>query len=207
MDKLNEMENKKEKNEIIIKYKIDRKKKKINIFGEYFVNNNKNNYILIYDGNEYELSVKLNIKNVGNKTIEVKLKEIKNVTNMESMFKGCLSLLPLTDISKWNTSNVKDIGFMFSGCSSLSSLPDISKWNTSNVENMGYMFYHCSSLSFLPDISKWNTSNVKDMEFMFSGCSSLSFLPDISKWYRYKTLYYIRYNFNGCLSLINISDL
>ena len=102
MDKLNEMNNKEEKNEIIIKYKIDKIKKEINIFGEKFVNNNKNNYILIYDGNEYELSVKLNIKNVGNKTIEVKLKEIKNVTNMESMFFGCSSLLSLTDISKWN---------------------------------------------------------------------------------------------------------
>ena len=129
MDKLNEMKNKEEKNEIIIKYKIERRKKEINIFGEKFVNNNKNNYILIYDGNEYELSVKLNIKNVGNKTIEVKLKEIKNVTNMESMFYGCSSLLSLPDISKWNTSNVTNMGYMFFGCSSLSSLPDISKWN------------------------------------------------------------------------------
>ena len=207
MDKLNEMKNKEEKNEIIIKYKIDRRKKEINIFGEKFVNNNKNNYILIYDGNEYELSVKLNIKNVGNKTIEVKLKEIKNVTNMESIFKGCLSLLPLTYISKWNTSNVTNMASMFEDCSSLSSLPDISKWNTSNVTNMRSMFEDCSSLLSLPDISKWNTSNVKDMRSMFSGCSSLSSLPDISKWNRYKILYYNRYNFNGCLSLINISDL
>ena len=61
MDKLNEMKNKEEKNEIIIKYKKDKRKKEINIFGEKFVNNNKNNYILIYDDNEYELSVKLNI--------------------------------------------------------------------------------------------------------------------------------------------------
>ena len=69
MDKLNEMENKKEKNEIIIKYKIDRRKKEINLFGENFVNNNKNNYKLIYDGNEYELFVKLNIQNVRDKII------------------------------------------------------------------------------------------------------------------------------------------
>ena len=41
MDKLNEMNNKEEKNEIIIKYKIDTIKKEINIFGEKFVNNNK----------------------------------------------------------------------------------------------------------------------------------------------------------------------
>ena len=137
------MKNKEEKKEIIIKYKIDRRKKEINIFGDNFVNNNKNNYILIYEGNEYELSTKLNIensinkrkkeinlfgetfinnnknnyiliydgneyelvaklntKNVKSKIIEVKLKEIKNVTNMGNMFKGCSSLLSLFDISK-----------------------------------------------------------------------------------------------------------
>ena len=93
MNKLNEIQNKDEKNEIIIKYKIDGKEKEINIFGENFVNNNKNNYILIYKGNEYELSTKLNIENSINKIIEVKLKEIKNVTNIESMFDGCSSLL------------------------------------------------------------------------------------------------------------------
>ena len=168
MDKLNEMENKKEKNEIIIKYKIDRRKKEINIFGENFVNNNKNNYILIYEGNEYELSTKLNIENSINKIIEVKLKEIKNVTNMESMFYGCSSLLSLPDISKWNTSNVINMENMFKDCSSLLSLSNL---NTINVTSMESMFEGCSSLSSLPDISKWNTSNVKDMESMFSGCS------------------------------------
>ena len=44
---------------------------------------------------------------------------------MESMFFGCSSLLSLTDISKWNTSNVTNMGYMFEDCSSLSSLPDI----------------------------------------------------------------------------------
>ena len=51
------------------------------------------------------------------------------------MFCGCLSLLSLPDISKWNTNNVNDMSFMLSGCSSLLSLPDISKWNTNNVTN------------------------------------------------------------------------
>ena len=107
------MEKIKEKDFIIIKYKINADDKFIKIFGEKFVNNNKNKYILIYDGNEYELSVKLNIKNVGNKTIEVKLKEIKNFTNMGYMFDGCSSLSFLPDISKWNTNNVNDISDMF----------------------------------------------------------------------------------------------
>ena len=53
--------------------------------------------------------------------------EYNNVTNMNSMFDGCSSLLSLPDISKRNTNNVKDISKIFNFCLSLSSLPDISK--------------------------------------------------------------------------------
>ena len=62
---------------------------------------------------------------------------------------------------------------MFYGCISLISLPDLSKWNTSNVENMSFMFSRCNSLNSLPDLSKWNTSNVNNMSEMFSGDESL----------------------------------
>ena len=62
---------------------------------------------------------------------------------------------------------------MFCGCISLISLPDISKWNTNNVTDMSWMFCRCESLISLPDISKWNTNNVTNMDYMFNGCKSL----------------------------------
>ena len=80
---------------------------------------------MILEGNEMELKDKIN--NITNNILEIKLKGIKNITNMS---------------------------YMFYDCSSLNSLPDISKWNTSNVNNMSGMFYNCSNLSSLPDISK-----------------------------------------------------
>ena len=43
---------------------------------------------------------------------------------------------------------------LFSGCISLMSVPDISKWNISNVVYMNAMFYNCSSLISFPDLSK-----------------------------------------------------
>ena len=52
---------------------------------------------------------------------------------MDRMFYNCLSLLSLSDLSKWNTENVTNMSGMFYNCSSLLSLPDISKWNTYNV--------------------------------------------------------------------------
>ena len=66
---------------------------------------------------------------------------------MYYIFYNFSSLLPLTDIYKWNTNNVKNMSYMFSGCSSLKELPEnISNWNISNVKYMGSMFENCSSL-------------------------------------------------------------
>ena len=37
---------------------------------------------------------------------------------------------------------------MFSGCISLVSLPNISKWNMKNVVNISNLFFNCKSLKF-----------------------------------------------------------
>ena len=161
---------------------IEEKEDKINIFGSEFVKNNINKCKMIIDNKEYDLKEELIISNYKNNIVDIKLKGIKNITNMSYMFYNCTSLLSLPDISEWDTENVTNMSYMFYDCESLSSLPDISKWKTDNVTNMSNMFYDCDSLSSLPDISKWKTDNVTSMNCMFNGCSSLSSLPDISKW-------------------------
>jgi len=47
--------------EIIIRYKINKNKKKIKIFDNKFINNNKNKCKIIYEGKEYEIKEKWNI--------------------------------------------------------------------------------------------------------------------------------------------------
>ena len=123
----------KEITEINIIYDIQ-KRNNIKIFGEEFVNHNKNICNLIIDNKEYEIIERYNIKSN------------KKINKLKIKLKGI--------------NNVNDMSYMFSGCSSLSSLPDISKWNTNNVTNMNSMFYKCSSLSSLPNISIWNINNV-----------------------------------------------
>ena len=219
------------KNEMEIIYDNKDNKKIISAFGYEFVKNNKNNCKIIIDNKEVELCEKLNIEN--QKEIRIKLKEIKmitnlssifyecsslsslpdisnwdttNVTNMNCMFSGCSYLSSLPDISNWNTSNVTNMSFMFEGCLSLSSIPDISKWDISNVKNMNGMFYECSSLSSLPDISIWNTSNLINMDDMFAKCSSLSSLPDISNWNTSKVIN-MSGMFSGCKSLSSLPNI
>jgi len=49
----------------------------IYIFGEKFVNRNKNICKMIIDNKEYELTEKYNAKNYNNKELKIELKELK----------------------------------------------------------------------------------------------------------------------------------
>ena len=191
-------------------YNIENNLTKIKLFGDNFVNQNKNNCYLIIDGKQRELCSELNLNNIQkeNNILEIKLIESKIITNMNGMFSECLSLKSLSEFSKWNTINVTDMSGMFNGCKSLKDLPDFSNWDISNVTNLCYIFKGCESLKTLPDISNWNMKNVNNMQGMFKECSSLEYLPDISKW-NTENVTNMSYLFNECKlleSLPNISN-
>ncbi|WP_311440078.1 BspA family leucine-rich repeat surface protein [Hoylesella buccalis] len=121
----------------------------------------------------------------------------EKVTDMSSMFKGCIALTSL-DLSKFNTENVTDMSWMFGYCHALKSL-DVSNFNTQNVTDMDYMFYNCSALTSL-DVSKFNTQNVTDMSSMFSSCTSLATIFCNNNWkVRYKI--YDSFMFDNCTKL------
>ena len=182
--------------------------KEIKLFGGDFVEKYQKCCKLIIDGKEQKLKEKYAFGAFSKKkeNLEIKLKGITNITNMNCMFYNCKSLISLPDLFKWNTSNITDMGGLFYKCSSLKSLPDISIWKTSNVSDMRGMFRDCSSLSSLPDICEWNTSNVNDMSGMFSDCSSLISLPDISKWDT-KNVTFMNSMFYKCSSLKYLPDI
>ena len=216
--------------EIMIQYKNE--SGKIEIFGDLFVKNNKDNCSMIINGKLYDISTHFNfneknsypllellafkpLKNMScmfNKCPSLlsvlNLSKIvnKNVTNMSNMFYGCSSLISLPDISKWDISNVTDISYMFYSCKSLLSLPDISNWNTFNIKSLSGLFSGCLSLSSLSDISKWNISNVYLMNFMFSHCKSLKTIPDLSKW-NFSNVENVEYMFYNCSSLSSLPDI
>ena len=177
------------------------------LFGQTFVEKNKNICKIIIDGKEHKLSgtFKLN-NNYNDNTLKVKLKGINKITNISGMFILCNSLLSMPDISKWNTSNITDMSYLFWNCDTLKSLPDISNFDTSNVTNMSKIFCSCKSLISLPDISKWDISNLTDISYMFHECNSLSSLPDISKW-NTSNITDISFIFYECCSLISLPDI
>ena len=151
--------------EFLIKY-INDNEEEIRIFGDEFVENNKDNCKINYDGNEKK--IKACIKNKEKiDIIEIKLIVYKEITDMSYMFYACVSLISLPDISKWNTNNVTNMKRIFSCCIKLSNLPDISNWNINNVIDMLGIFHNCKSLISLPDLSKWNTNNIINMIGIF----------------------------------------
>ena len=219
---------------ITIKYKTENKKK-IRIFGDEFVKNNKNNCKFIFNDDEYELDSFLDLKDntIDNDLLEIKLKELNDITDLSYMFNDCSSLVSLSDVSIWNnrniinlkclfnncflleklpdlsklnTDNVEDISFAFNNCHSLKSLPDISQWNTNKVTNIENLFNECTSLTNVPDITKWNTENINNMKFLFNKCSSLTTIPDISKW-KIKKGADISNMFDQCTSLPSIPNI
>ena len=115
-------------NKIKIIYKInndeedndeeDNDKNQIKIFGEKFVENNKNNCTIKYEDKEYELMENFELKNINNPkdNIEIILQGINNITNMSYMFSKCSSLISLPDISEWDTSNVTVMSCIFEKC-------------------------------------------------------------------------------------------
>ena len=155
--------------EIKIIYKYIKSQTKIKLFGEKFVENNKDKSRIIINGEEKELNSFYNFENMNdNELFEIKLKGIKNIIDMSYMFSDCTSLISLPDISEWNTININNMSHMFDGCKLLSNLSDISKWNTNNVTDMSYMFKDCESLLRLPDFTKWNTKNLINISYIYS---------------------------------------
>ena len=193
-------------NNISIVYNIKKNDNFIKLFGEKFVNNNIDKCKIIINNKEYKICENFYLKNNNVNKLNVKLKGIKNITDMSYMFHGCKSLIELPDLAEWNISDITDMSYMFYDCELLSSLPDISKWNFINVKNISYMFSSCSSLQSLPNISKWNTENVTSMSYMFCQCISLQSLPDISKWNTEKVTK-MSYMFSSCRSLQSLPDI
>ena len=73
-------------NEITMKYKIG-KEDKLRIFGDTFVKNNKSNFQMIINDKNYELDSFYKLNNEKeNDILKIKLKQIKNATNLSLMF-------------------------------------------------------------------------------------------------------------------------
>ena len=104
------------------------------------------------------------------KSINLAFKNNLSLTRMDSMFSGC-SALESIDFPSINISLVTNMDSLFSGCSLLKKI-NLFEMNASLITNMSHMFDGCSSLENIY-LNNFETSKVVDMNSMFAGCSTL----------------------------------
>ena len=90
-----------------------------NIFGEKFLENNKNNIELIINGNKNSLINKYELKKGGN---NIKLIIKNKIRNLEYMFYNCKSLNKIEELKYLDIKDIYNFNWMFCGCSSLSDI-------------------------------------------------------------------------------------
>ena len=93
-------------------------------------------------------------------------------TSTANWFMNCSNLSSIDGIQYLNTSEVTDMSSMFSGCMYLTSL-DLSSFDTGKVTDMSSMFARCSSLVTIKVGDGWTTSKVTSSDNMFYDCGSL----------------------------------
>ena len=180
INSVNEIKNNEYKNIINIIYdKKDKGYFSNKIFGEKFVENNKDNIKLIINGKESKLNSKYNL-NIGLNNIQIII--IKKLTNIEYMFYDCESLKNIEELKYLNTKEINNFSYMFLQCYSLLDIKVLQNWDVSNGNNFEGMFSGCYSLSDIKALQNWNVSNGKYFSSMFSRCSSLSDIKSLQNW-------------------------
>ena len=208
---------------IEIIYKPNEKNEdKVRIFGENFINNNKQKCSIIYNEKEYQLKEyfeEIDDSYNHKDQIILKLKIISQIMDISYMFYECNTLFSFSDILFFNNDNSKDT---------------ISESNTLDIMNINnnsdnFDIYHQNDTSFLSQkistiSKKSNTnftdyiylddnllpskiiSNINNMNSMFYRCNSLKSLPDISNW-NTENVQYMSNLFYECKSLISLPDI
>ena len=119
-------------NEIKLKYTFNKEilnnNYNIKLFGEKFVNNNKDNCFLVINGNIINLTKKINLKDFF---------EERYFDKPSNIFEVSLIIR--------NDRMMTDLSNMFYKVSSIDFSTDFSKFNISNIKNTSYMFYNCKS--------------------------------------------------------------
>lgn len=97
----------------------------------------------------------------GNAITETCWFDTRNVTDMNSMFRGDVLLQNPPDFI---TNKVTDMGYLFDECYCITEAPALS---TANVTNMEFIFHSCTELRHVPLL---NVSSLENFAYAFYNC-------------------------------------
>lgn len=197
------------------KYFIDKEESsEIYIFGDIFVQNNKDKCHLIINGNDCELRAKYKFKEKGEQTITLIIdQEIINYSKMFKMgklygfnlYNNNNNLIDVSSLENLDTSNCIDLSYMFCGCYKIKNFNFLLNWNVSNCKYFNYMFKDCS-FSDVNFLSKWNMINAMELSLMFKNCRNLKDIEGIKNW-NVKNVVDFRAMFSNCRNITDVNVL
>ena len=210
---------------LMIEYKIDRKKNKIKIFGEKFVNKNKDKCIIIYKGKIFPLQAYFSINEIDcvDDKLEIIMMALNWISDKSYMFDKCLMLKEIHFFEekeylfdKYITILVEsDLNFINSESNENFYLKqnqikiiknELQKNIIKESSSIKKLLESEYSLILFSGGYKNDINICKNMRNMFRNCSSLKYLPDISKWNTYNVTD-MRNMFNNCSSLQYLPDI
>lgn len=103
--------------------------------------------------------------------LDLSMFDVSKVVDMSFMLYGCTSLMNVSGLSGWDTSNVRYMDYALAGPKADFS-SSISGWDTSALESMDWIFWNCKGLKEL-DISGWSTESLSSNKNSFYQCSDL----------------------------------
>lgn len=107
----------------------------------------------------------------------IDIPNITGITNFQSGFRGCSSIITIPGIQSWDVGEVVIMSQLFHSCTLFNS--NIGAWNTVSVTAMDNMFVNAAA--FNQDIGNWNLSAVVGgLVQMFDGCTV--FNQDLDSW-------------------------
>ena len=116
--------------------------KKLRLFGNTFIKNNKNKSKILMNGHLKELKNFINTEDI----IKIKLLSLENIDDLSEMFYDCKYLTKIDYIEKLKIKNITNMERIYYNCQSLKEIPNyISNWNTNNVKDMSEIFSGCKS--------------------------------------------------------------
>ena len=195
-------------------YDIGENATSIQIFGEKFVENNKNKCIIIYKNQILPIQTyfPFNFISKEDKKLELLLIELEDITNRSYMFANCEALEEFSfvyeaqkEIKEGEKGEEKGLFFEYTDFYSKSNNIEQNEVNYSNI--ISTQDKH-SLTNFFLDKTKWKTCICSDLSFLFAGCQSLKSLPDLSRWEtnNVKSMCGMFYKCKSLQSLPNISN-
>ena len=190
---------------------LKEKERDYKIFGQTFVEKNKDKIYLKINGEKSDLIEKVKIKN-NNKPLEVILikKPESDISDISYMFCNCKSnvikLIEIKNRTKVFLKNVTNISKMFKNCSNLENIDLFFFKAFEELRVIDSLFSGCEKLNKITKIEELVTKSVTKMDKVFNLCKKLNNVSGIEK-FETKNVESFDEMFKDCSSLKEFPDI